>query len=39
VKLPVDLAEERIQDTWESVMENLGHMNERTDYEPKKIEW
>lgn len=34
--LPVDLAEDKIQDSWESVMESHGHMNTRTNYEPKK---
>lgn len=33
-KLPVDDHAEKVQDRWESVMESLGHMNERTDYSP-----
>jgi hypothetical protein len=33
-KLPVEDASEKVQDNWESVMESLGHMNERTDYDP-----
>lgn len=35
-KLPVDDQSEKVQDRWESVMESLGHMNERTDYTPEK---
>ena len=35
-KLPVDDHAEVVQDRWESVMESLGHMNERTDYDPKR---
>jgi len=30
------VAEDKIQDTWESVMEGHGHMAQRTDYEPKR---
>lgn len=33
VALPVDDHAEVVQDGWESVMEGLGHMNERTDYD------
>jgi len=35
-KLPVDVATDKIQDGWGSVMESLGHMNERTDYTPER---
>lgn len=35
-KLPVDDAADKIHDTWGSVMESLGHMNERTDYSPTR---
>ena len=31
--LPVEKAFDKIQDTWESVMEGHGHMNLRTDYD------
>lgn len=35
-KLPVEVQAEKVQDNWESVMESLGHMNERTDYNPQR---
>jgi hypothetical protein len=36
VALPVDDQADVVQDGWATVMENLGHMNERTDYSPER---
>ena len=35
-RLPVDDQADVVQDGWATVMENLGHMNERTDYSPER---
>ena len=32
--MPVDDQADLVQDRWATVMESLGHMNERTDYDP-----
>jgi len=37
-RLPVDVAADAIQDSWGSVMESHGIMNERTDYTPDKLD-
>ena len=34
--LPVDVASEKVQDSWEDVMQSLGHMHDQTDYVPQK---
>jgi len=36
-KLPVDVASDKVQDSWESVMEGHGHMNMRTDYSSNRV--